>query len=218
MSFFLNQLETIVFDFDGVIADTDQGRFALLSDNLKDFHIDLSSTQQVKDLVGLSTKTFINLHYPQLSDAQVSMIISKRHDYFFSNLEKYCIPNSGMYHLLDFLKKSGKLLAIATTNKKENTIILLEYLKIDHLIFRVFGRETTENICGFKTYDIVKKELGIQSLNSVIIEDSLIGVKAAKAANLTVVAINKNPDKEICQNADLIFSDLNELYHHWALI
>ncbi len=48
----------IIFDFDGVIADTDLGRYKVLKQILLDYDTELANSFNKKDLIGLSTKSF----------------------------------------------------------------------------------------------------------------------------------------------------------------
>ena len=49
------ELKSLIFDFDGVISDTDELRFKLLTSILSEYNIDLSSTNNPKELAGITT-------------------------------------------------------------------------------------------------------------------------------------------------------------------
>ena len=132
----INIIDTIVFDFDGVIADTDSGRFLLLSEILAHYQIDMNSKYSFNDIIGLSTKTFLKSNFKELNDDQISEIISLRHDKYLANLNKYCIPIPFVIDLIKILYSKHKRLAIATTNDKNITIKMLDHFNITNYLLK----------------------------------------------------------------------------------
>jgi len=174
-----NKITTLIFDFDGVIANTDLGRYKLLKDILLDYNSDFVNTFNRKDLIGLSTKAFLVNNLKHLSEAEIQEIINKRHELYFSNLSDYCIPYDNLNQTISFLSSKYDL-AIVTTNSVENVTKQLKHLGIFELFNWVIGRETCENSNFKKTYkpisNIIKKKVS----ECIVIEDSDLGVNAAR--------------------------------------
>lgn len=175
----LNKITCLIFDFDGVIANTDLGRFKVLDNILQEYDIELSKSFIPKDLIGLSTKGFLVKYFENLSQVEVDEIIKKRHKIFISNLSDYCIPYEKMKEsIINFHSKYE--LAIVTTNNIENVKIQLEYLGIINYFKWIIGREKSENKNLLKTYLHISKELNKEISECIVIEDSDIGVNAAR--------------------------------------
>lgn len=174
-----NKISCLIFDFDGVIADTDLGRFKLLKEILKDYDSELSDSLSKNDLIGLSTKGFLTKYSPKLSLIEIEEIITKRHKLFFSNLSKYCIPFENMAESIKYFNSKFDL-AIVTTNDVANVKVLLEQLEILNYFKWIIGREKTENNALEKTYHAISKLLKKEVSECIVIEDSDFGINAAR--------------------------------------
>jgi len=175
----VNKISCLIFDFDGVIADTDLGRFNVLKEILKDYDSEWSNSLAKKDLVGLSTKGFLTKNSPKLSLNEIDEIVSKRHKLFFSNLSSYCIPFENMTESIKYFNSKFDL-AIVTTNDVANIKILLEHLEILDYFNWIIGKEKAEDKDLEKTYNAIPKLLKKEVSECIVIEDSDFGVNAAR--------------------------------------
>lgn len=174
-------IKCIIFDFDGVIAETDEGRFQLLSEILIDYNINLLKDFHYSDTVGISTYSFLKLHYGKnLSDFDIENIVDRRSDKYLKNLNKFCSPIPGAIKTIIDLKNKSHELYICTTNDEIIINTLLQYLKIVKYFSRVFPRNEIK-IKGslLKNYRYVLDEVNCDISDSLVIEDSEIGVKSA---------------------------------------
>ena len=202
-----NNITSLIFDFDGVIADTDYARFTILKSILKkkglNFHYDISA------ISGLSTKSFLQYYYPNLSRKEIERIIQERHSVYLSNLKEYCIPFVGMKEAILHLSKCFDLY-IVTTNSKEVLEKQLDFLGINGLFKKKIGRESTENIDLKKTYvniqDILKKRID----ECIVIEDSVFGIEAAKNEGFFCIKFNPH-NTELKGNEDVEINSYKEL-------
>ena len=192
-----NNISSLIFDFDGVIADTDYARFNILKSILKKKGLNFNFN--ITALKGLSTKSFLQKNYPVISKNEIDNIIQERHFKYLSNLKKYCIPFEGMkntlLHLFEYFD-----LYIVTTNSLEILEIQLEFLKINELFKRKIGRESAENMNLKKTYENIQNIIKKTIKECIVIEDSLIGIEAAK--NEGYFCIKFNPYKEQLQGKE----------------
>lgn len=174
-----NKKTCLIFDFDGVIADTDLGRYKALRKILEKYDSSLSQRMSKKDFIGLSTKGYLKKYSQTLTNSQIKEIVSKRHDLFFSNLSEYCIPYKNMVESIRYFNSIYEL-AIVTTNSAPNVTLLLKHLGIFNLFKWVIGREISENEKLVKTYVQIPEILNKQVSECIVIEDSDFGVNAAK--------------------------------------
>lgn len=174
-----NKKTCLIFDFDGVIADTDLGRYKALRKILETYDKSLSQRMSKKDFIGLSTKGYLKKYSQTLTNSQINEIVSKRHDLFFSNLSEYCIPYKNMVESIRYFNSIYEL-AIVTTNSTPNVTLLLKHLGIFNLFKWVIGREISENEKLVKTYVQIPEILNKQVSECIVIEDSDFGVNAAK--------------------------------------
>jgi phosphoglycolate phosphatase-like HAD superfamily hydrolase len=127
-----NKTTSLIFDFDGVIADTDTGRFLVLNEILKKYGLNLYDSFSREDIVGYSTKGFLKKNLTELTLNEIDEIVAERHKLFFSGLDKYCISFQNMKETVEYFNNRYKLF-IATTNDVENVKRMLKHLGIFEL-------------------------------------------------------------------------------------
>lgn len=204
------KVNTLIFDLDGVIADTDKGRYIILRDVLQTYGIDIEKKNDVHDLAGISTLKFLKMNYPELSDFH-DEIVAKRHKLYLSDLDKYCIPYTSSADVIKNLNLKYTL-HIATTNDTDIANTLLTHLKIRQYFKNVFGRNITEDqIDNIKNYKSTLVELGINANECIVIEDSEIGIHAAKKEDIFCIGFNPELKNTIFNIADLTVKSFLEL-------
>lgn len=181
MNMMKNTISCLIFDFDGVIADTDRARFYILRDILKEYGIDFSGHFSMKDLIGLSTDAFLRKNLKSLTSSQIQSIVQKKHRLHFTNLEEYVLPFPGIHETLRELH-SGFDLVMVSANPYKNLMMLLNHLEIKQYFKWIFGREICENDNLEKTYFPIASKIQKKVSECVVIEDSEYGVNAAKRA------------------------------------
>ena len=210
--------KNIIFDFDGVIADTDTGRFQLLDNILSAYNIDLQQKFTIDDLKGISTIKFLKDNFTYLSLVTINKIISDRRKLFFSNLDKYCAIIPGAVDTIRDLHLANYILSIATSNDAQMTQALLKYVGIEKQFYHILTREQTENkISGKKDYRRVVEMLKKAPSECIVIEDSALGINSAKRAGFFCIAFNYNFGNDQIKNADLIIGDYNQLRQFFGL-
>ena len=174
-------ISCLIFDFDGVIADTDLGRFYILKDLLKEYGIDLSERHSMKDLIGLSTDAFLKKNFDELSPGQIEDIVQKKHHLHFTSLEQYVLPFPGIHETLRYLYSRFELVMVSA-NPYNNLMLLLNHLGITEYFKWIFGREVCENHNLEKTYAPIASKIQKEVAECIVIEDSEYGVNAARKA------------------------------------
>ncbi len=202
----------IIFDFDGVIVDTEHGRFELLARLLTQFRIDLEARHSVHDIAGIPTEVFLSKAFPILSKKDIKTIIEKRRTILFSDLAKYCAVFRGAVESIKELKKMGFELILATTNDAVIGDELLNRIGISNDFKLKFFRDSIQNpISQKKDYSLLFRKAHLDTQNCVIVEDSIVGVTSAKNNGVYCIAFNRYGNDEIEKLADITISDFKEL-------
>ncbi len=202
----------IIFDFDGVIADTERGRFDLLAELLTQFGIDLKKHFSVQNIAGTPTGIFLIKNFPSLSKKEVDTIILKRRKLLFSKLEKYCAIYLGASESIKQLKQMGFDLILATTNDEVVGEKLLKWVGINQEFKIKFFRDTIQNPTSLKKdYSLLLKKLSLDAEDCIIVEDSIIGVTSAKNNLIYCIAFNRYDNDDILKLADKTINDFKEL-------
>ena len=171
----------LIFDFDGVIADTDLARYYILKDIFKEYEIDFSGQFSMKDLIGLSTESFLKKNFVRLSQEKVDNIVNEKHRLHFNHLDKYVIPFPHAKETLRYFYHRFDL-AMVSANPQKNLGTLLNHLEITHYFKWILGREVCENKNLEKSYLPVASKIQRDVSECIVIEDSEYGVNAARKA------------------------------------
>ena len=190
----MNNISCLIFDFDGVIADTNWARFQILKKILIDYDIFLE-TKDLQNLIGCSTKSFLKTNFSKLSEKDLNEIINKRHREYLSNLNKYCIPFKDMSKIIQQLYKKYDL-AIVTTNTYKNIKIQLQHLKIYNYFKWIIGREYSEDDFQMKTYKKIPTIIRKKVKECIVIEDSEVGITSAKKTGYYCIKFNPYKKKD----------------------
>lgn len=115
---------------------------------------------------------------------------------------------------IDFIRSlpSNVRLGIGSSSDSTSISQALDLFKIDDHFQAVVGADNVQKTKpGSDVYDKAMLELGVTQLNSVVIEDSPVGIEAAKSAGLICIAVARSYDHESLNRADLIVNSLNDL-------
>jgi mannitol-1-/sugar-/sorbitol-6-/2-deoxyglucose-6-phosphatase len=119
----------------------------------------------------------------------------------------------GVYDIINILKRHNIPMAVASSSATDLIDVVLKRLDIQKYI--EFAHSAEHEAKGKPFPDVflsTAKRLGVAASDCVVFEDSLNGVKAAKAAGMKCVAVPEQPHDAVkFQEADLIVASLEEL-------
>ena len=209
---FNKNITTVLFDFDGVIADTETGRYALFTDVLAAKGIDFKSRVAITQMQGLTGRAMIERYFPEIPPLEVKEIVERRQGMYMSNLDKYCKPYPGAADTIRALKSKGYYIVSVTANTTEAAKILLKHVGVMDYFDKVLGVEYCENKdTGKKDYGLVSGIINKPVPECVVIEDSLVGVKGAVGSGYYTIAFDRFPGSGLEKHADRIIYTYNEL-------
>lgn len=204
--------KNIIFDFDGVIADTEFSRFSILAKILIQFEINIEKNHEISDLAGIPTDIFLAREFPQLHKEEIAKIVALRREKYLNDLNKYCKAFPKAIKTIKDLKNEGYRLFLATTSESHIVKPLLINFEIEDYFLNKFYRENIENPkTGSKDYSLLFSSLDIQTEDCIIIEDSLTGVTSAKECNVFCIAFNRYNNSKIHNKADISIQSYVEL-------
>ncbi len=206
------QTTTILFDFDGVIADTESGRYEAYCDIFEEYGYDLRNRCNVPDLVGFTGDGFMSKFFPEIPRDVVKEMVHRRQSHYMEHLDRFCKPYNGMLQTIADLKQKGYYLALTTANSTETAKILLKVVGALEYFDAICGREICENpVTKVKDYSRVPGQIGKKIEECVVIEDSPVGVAGAKRSGFYCIAFEHFKDAVITEQADAIVHDYNDL-------
>lgn len=189
-------IKAVIFDFDGLILDTETAWFESYREVLKEDHqFDLKIEDFVQCVGSDDTVLFGYLKENLSSSFQVEDL-RERARYLHTSKIKEAKALDGVEQCLVDAKRDGLLIALATSSTREWVVNHLTNLNLlsyfDHLI----TQDDVERIKPAPDLFLKAIEvLGIQPTEGLVFEDSLNGLIAAQKAQLKTVII-PNPVTE----------------------
>lgn len=177
-----------IFDLDGTLFNTEDVNFAAYASALNYYGYNLDYEYFCKECNGLSYKRFL----PPIidNDELLEPIHKLKKELYSKNLERAKI-NEHLFNIIELIKETYHI-AIVTTASKKNCLEILEYFNKKQLFDLIISHEDIINVKpnseGFikamEYFDIEPKE-------TIIFEDSDVGIEAARNSQANVFVVNK---------------------------
>ena len=213
----MNQMKIIIFDFDGVILDSENSHFIAFNEGLKNLNINISEDEYYSKYISLDDRgvitNVVNDKNISVTNEEIDMIIKNKNDYFESRL----IDNSklfpGVEELIIQLSKNFVLSIGSGANRSEIIKTLKNNNIYDYFEIIVSANEVNNPKPNPETYNRVLDNINTDfNINEIIvIEDSPGGIEAAKSAGLKCIAITNTFDNKQLRKADIIVSNYEEI-------
>jgi HAD superfamily hydrolase (TIGR01509 family) len=203
----------VIFDMDGVLADTEPIYLGITRALLSEMGVPLPS-HQLSSYVGIPARQM----WSELrSRLQIQQPLSE-----LIRLEKDCqlqvlgalnqIPEiPGVRPLLEELDQMGTLMAVASSSSREIVELILSKLAIRHFFTAtVSGKEVSQGKPAPDIFLKAAEALEVEPGECVVIEDSPPGVAGAKCAGLFCIGFaNANSGNLDLTGADLVLHDFS---------
>ncbi|WP_081300601.1 HAD family hydrolase [Clostridium beijerinckii] len=203
--------KAVIFDMDGVLVNTESFYFKRRMKFFDELKIE-PDTRKIEDFIGSTNGMIWEMLVP--NDDEKRNILKEEYS-------KYCkehevcfqeILNPSVKEVIRELKDRNIKIAIASSSERKEILRMVEECGIASCIdFVISGEECTQSKPDPEIYIRAIKALELLETEVLAVEDSALGIRAAKAAGLTVAALVAK-DYYIDQSeADYKVNDLIEI-------
>ena len=215
--------DAVIFDFDGVIVDTEPIHYQVFQDILEPIGLGYTWDEYTSSYMGFDDRDAFREAFgaagKTLTPDRLQELISQKAGIFEQVVSRGVTPYTGVIELIHELSAKGIPLAISSGALRSDIIPILEQLNIEQYFSHIV---TADDVPQSKphpaSYLSAKEKLLLSfpdKLNSdsliYAIEDTPAGIQSAKGAGLSVVAVTNSYQAEKLGQADAIVTSLGQL-------
>ncbi len=207
-----NKNKAIIWDMDGVIADTAPYHFRAW----QEIFSKLGASYTEDDFrcnFGKRNDTIIrNILGSEISPSEIEAISADKEKSFRKRAKGNIKPLPGAIKLLQSFNNRGFPQALGSSAPIENIKLVTLELGIEGL-FQVIvsGRDVNEGKPSPQSFLLAAARLGVRPQDCVVIEDAMAGVTAAKRASMFCIAVTTTNVSAQLAEADLIVDTLEKV-------
>jgi len=215
-------LKAVIFDFDGVITDSEVLHLRAFNRSLVPYGIEISTKDYYTNYLGFSDfdcyKTLVDNGLLKIDERQIDGIIKEKSQIFekLSRTEGRTIE--GVHEFLKMLEENNIPMAICSGSLLVEIEVMLEESGLRHFFAEIVSAEQVKKgkphpegfLLSLKKLN-KERTPPIAAGECIVIEDSHWGLQAGKDAGMHTVAITNSYDAEQLTIAEKIVSHLNEL-------
>ena len=171
-------IHTIITDFDGTLVDTFKAN--LLAYQMAFHEVGMTLTEEkYKDCFGYRFECFMAAM--KITNEKIANHIRETKKQYYPQYFKYLKINTPLLELIRSFRNIGNNIAIASTARKENLMNALEYLNLTNdFDYIISGKDVKKGKPDPEIYQTIMSYMNAKPEETLIFEDSLIGLEAAK--------------------------------------
>ncbi|KQC00675.1 HAD family phosphatase [Pedobacter sp. Hv1] len=214
----MKKLKALLFDLDGTLIDSEFFHFECWNEILEESGVTLTYEDWLKNYAGIPLpKNAQNLIEKYNITTPLDELIDRRERLTLERLKTKDV-NLMPYviEVLDFFQAKNLILALVTSSPRKDVEAIFERNGLASYFKLIITRtEVSKSKPDPESYNTCVEKLGLSKDECIVFEDTINGIKSAKAAGLTCIAIQQNTAEH--QNlllADQLFLDFKEAKDH----
>lgn len=215
-------LRAIIFDFDGVITDSEILHLRAFNQVLAQYGVEISTRDYYKEYLGCTDldcfKLLAKKGLLKVDMQEIENLIEQKNRIFEELAKTDGKIMEGVRDCLQMLKDSNIPMAICSGALLAEIELVLEQARLrDFFDVIVSAEQMTRGKPYPDGFLLTLKKLNqgrknpVEASQCVVVEDSHWGLQAAKAAGMRTVAVTNSYDAEQLEMAEKIVAHLNEL-------
>lgn len=204
-------IKAVIFDMDGLLVDSEpfwrKAHMTVVAE--EGFTI---TEDDVREMAGRGTDHVVaewgeRFNWDASKNADITERIVKN---VISRVAESGKALPGVYKLIETIKQQGIPMAVASSSSPELIEVTLKKLDVEKFMTVIRSTRDEKNSKPFPdVYLTVARLLDVEPSECLVFEDSLNGVKAAKAAGMRCIAVPELPyDSARFAEADMIVNSL----------
>lgn len=180
-------ISAIITDFDGTLVDTFEANLCAYQKAFNGVGLNLTA-EKYRQCFGYRFERFMTA--VGITDEKTWNYIREAKKEYYPQFFEYLKPNKALIELIDCFHRMGGKTAIASTARKENLMNVVNYLGVGELFDLIYaGVDVKQGKPSPEIYLKAMGALGVTPDETLIFEDSEVGIDAAKASGANYMII-----------------------------
>lgn len=203
-------IKAVIFDLDGVIVSTDDYHYRAWKRiaNEEGIYFDREINERLRGVSRVDSLEIILEKSSKEYSQEEKYLLAERKNNIYRELlneltQRDILP--GVMAVLNMLKENGIKISIGSSSK--NTMFILDKINLNGFFDSIAdGTQITKSKPNPEVFLLAADKLGVSPVNCLVVEDSDVGVEAALAVNMKVLAVGYAAKNE---KANLRMKNLN---------
>lgn len=184
----MSNIKLILLDFDGTLADTRRANGEAYIQALREIGIDISFDEYAAKYFGMRCMEF--LHDVGIKDEDAACQLRRRKVELYPNYFSSVTLNKPLWDWCMMMHKMGAKVWIVSTGHIDNITNVMRYLNITEGIDGIIsGDDVTQPKPNPECFLLAMEREGVTPRETIIFEDSVMGLEAAKRSGAAYVKI-----------------------------
>ncbi|WHZ14028.1 MAG: HAD-superfamily hydrolase, subfamily IA, variant 3 [Nitrospira sp.] len=215
----MSELRAVIFDFDGVIADSEPLHCAALRQVLADINIPLTETEYYADYLGFDDRgcftAALQAHRRPLSPALLAELMEQKASAYLTAVKQHLVIFPGVREFVREAAERYKL-AIASGALRNEIELILDEAGLRKAFHHITSAEDVARgkpapdpfLHALAGLNRQSNQRALTPGDCLVVEDSLPGIRSARAAGMKVLAVANTHGVQDLEEADAITHSL----------
>jgi HAD superfamily hydrolase (TIGR01509 family) len=200
--------KAVLFDFDGVVVDTEPLYDAYWNEASVRYGLGIDNFAAV--IKGTTMPSILEKYFSQFSDEFRKMVVRESEE-FQKTLHFPLIP--GVTEFMDMLKEKGIKIALVTSSEDFKLKRAFKILGFENRFDTVVSADRiTKGKPDPTCYLLAAKDLGVKPEDCLVFEDSFSGIESGTRAGMRVIGLSTtNPEEKIKDKVYAVIHDFKNV-------
>ncbi len=210
------RIKAVIFDLDGVIADSEPLSGKGTKMLFENHGIKLTDRERREAFGRRLPDIITDVLRARNIKLDIEKLMLERDEMFGELVRKHLRPIPNSIELVKWLRREGYRLALATSSHSSKMQLEIDHLGIGELFdVIVCGDDVRKGKPDPEIFLKAAEKLGVEPKDCAVIEDSQFGVQAAKFAGMRAIAFDSpNTHEQDLSMSDVVVDDLEKVKEH----
>lgn len=218
----MTTLAAMIFDFDGVIADTEPLHFSSFRHTLAEIGIELTESDYYANYLGYDDRgcfiAALTAHQHPIDPATLTQLMQRKAQAYLDSVRDHQVIFPGVS---EFVRESAATypLAIASGALRHEIEVILEHAGLRKEFLHITSAEDVTRgkpdpqpfLQALNGLNRQRPEHTITAGSCLVIEDSIPGIRGAKTAGMKVLAVANTHGVQDLHEADAVVQNLSRM-------